>query len=207
MDKEKRRLKRVQEAQKFRGVELGVFISEGEHLTCLVCDKPIKKRQLYRRLPPDGKTPEWRYYHWPECGPGTEAWHRFHPSRISELMLKGKEVIRERRLKRRALKLGKSIDQIKEETMKKTAEKGKGLKPMEPVKIPESVIKKQKKEVQELLRKLEKTERSSSEARTIRKELRKLGFRLSDFRGDDVKNKKPTDKKKEKTAQLGAEEE
>lgn len=47
------------------------------------------------------------------------------------------------------------------------------------IKITPEMIKSEKKEVQELLSKLSKTNRSSAEARRIRKRLRKLGVRLS----------------------------
>lgn len=166
---------------------------------CIVCGSIIKGD--YRKLPPDEKNPNWRYYHWPECGPGTEAWYRFHPSPISRLMLKGKEVMKEKRLQRRARRLGKSIEQLKEEIMKKkektNKKRGEHLKPMTPVIVPKSLVAKQPKEVQELLSKLSKTDRSSEEARKIRKKLRKLGFRLSDFR--DISSKQqPKEKEKNK---------
>lgn len=197
--RERRKLKRAQGKEEYMSAggrfPVGVFLSQGEHLTCIVCGDLIKKGETYGRLLPDEKVPEWRYYHWPECGPGTEAWYRFHPSRISELMLKGKEVKREKRLERRARKLGKTINQEKEEKFMKK-EKSSGLKPMEPVKVPKAVFKGQSKEVKDLLTKLESIERSSAEARKVRKELRKLGFRLSDFRGELTSTKeKPVPKK------------
>ena len=75
----------------------------------------------------------------------------------------------------------------KKET-KKTGKKGSHLKPMEPVVIPESVVKKQSKEVQALLKELAGLkDRSSSDGVRIRKGLRKEGFKLSDYRGEPEK--------------------
>ncbi len=72
-------------------------------------------------------------------------------------------------------------EEVKEK--KKPGRKGNHLKPMAPVIIPEEVMEKQTKEVQELLKKLNGLkERSSSERAKIRRALRKAGFKLSDFR-------------------------
>jgi len=85
--------------------------------------------------------------------------------------------------------------------MSKKAKRGEHLRPMEPVIVPEAVIKKQPKEVQKLLKELnDLKDRSSAEGSKIRKSLRKLGFKLSDFRGEgNGKGKaKATEKKVEK---------
>lgn len=186
---------------------------------CIVCEKPITPKQDYGRLMPDATHDYWRYYHI-DCGPGTEAWYKFHPSRNAEIMMKGKEVKKEKRVTRRERRrlrkasesqpstpnmkgekpMVKEVKETKKEETKK-AKKGEHLKPMQPVIIPASVIKKQSKEVRELLDKIAKMEdRSSKEAAGIRKSLRKLGFKLSDFRGDDDKKETPAPKKAEAPA-------
>lgn len=206
--KEKRK-EETKELRKELTGEAGVFIADiGEKVTCLICQKPIKPGQSYRRLPPDAKSPDWRFYHYPDCGPGSEAWYKHRPSRLAQILIAGKEVKREKRLRRRAKKEGKTLEQIKKEVviMGKKARKGgkgAGLKPMEPVVIPDSVVKKQPKEVQELIRKLNGLkDRSSKEGANIRKALRKAGFKLSDYRTD-----KPAAAKKEKAGKRTRKEE
>jgi hypothetical protein len=67
--------------------------------------------------------------------------------------------------------------------VKKPKNKEKPLKPVGLIVIPESVMEKQTKEVQDLLKQLNALkERSSLEGAKIRKALRKAGFKLSDFR-------------------------
>jgi len=94
---------------------------------------------------------------------------------------------------------------------KKAGKKGEHLKPMEPVVISESIIKKQSKEVQELLKKLNTLkDRSSKEGATIRKSLRKAGFKLSDYREGNGKKEKAAppqkkDNKKSKKEKAGVE--
>lgn len=181
---------------------------------CVVCGKPIKPGEPFRKLPPDDKTPEWRYYHSDTCGPGTEAWYEFHPSPTAKLMLASKEVVKEKRLERRMKRLKRRGGGIKsaevgvqtsttkptkskEDLIMAKAEKtgkGKGehLKPMQPVIVPASVVKAQSKEVQSLLKSLASMERSSKDAAKIRKSLRKLGFKLSEFReGNGSKKETP----------------
>jgi hypothetical protein len=188
--------------KEFKG-EGSLVAGPKDDFKCIVCGQKIRSGNTYRRLMPDEKTPEWRHYHYPDCGPGTEAWFKFHPSRMAQLMMQGKEVIKEKRLSRREKRLTrKRLKQTQIEKgeipMSKKAEKatkkagagkrGEHLKPMEPVIIPESVVKKQSKEVQVLLKELTGLkDRSSSDGVRIRKGLRKAGFKLSDYRKDDKK--------------------
>lgn len=67
--------------------------------------------------------------------------------------------------------------------VKKPKNKEKPLKAVGLVVIPESVMEKQTKEVQDLLKQLNALkERTSPDGAKIRKALRKAGFKLSDFR-------------------------
>ena len=216
MARKNKHKKEIKEARQLTA-EGGWVVSKDEHIQCVVCGKIIKPGKVYRRIPPDEKIPEWRYYHVPECAPGTEAWRQFHPSHLAELMMEQKEVKAEKRLRRRMKKMGKPLTTMKGElTMTKKAKKGEHLKPMEPVVISESIIKKQTKEVQELLKKLNVLkDRSSKEGATIRKSLRKAGFKLSDYREgngkkEETKEEAPPEKKgkkakKEKTGVEDAE--
>lgn len=207
LSKEERKQKRRERAteqleetrKEFKG-EGSLVAGPKEHLQCIVCNQKILSGSTYRRLMPDEKTPEWRFYHYPDCGPGTEAWFKFHPSRMAQLMLEGKEVIKEKRLSRREKRLAKrqlkqtqiekgeipmSTKKDKKEKKAGAGKRGEHLKPMEPVVIPDSVVKKQSKEVQALLKELTGLkDRSSSDGVRIRKGLRKAGFKLSDYRGD-----------------------
>ncbi len=190
-------LEEVRKESKGEGSQVA---GKGDHFECIVCGQKILAGTTYRRLMPDEKAPEWRHYHYPDCGPGTEAWFKFHPSRLAQLMMQGKEVIKKKRLSRREKRLSrKQLKQIqmekgeipmstkkaekKEEKTGKAVKRGEHLIPMKPVIIPEAVIKKQSKEVQVLLRELTGLkERSSSDGTRIRKGLRKAGFKLSDYR-------------------------
>ena len=190
--------KQLKEVKKeFKG-EGSMVAGPKDSFECIVCGQKIRPGNTYRRLMPDEKTPEWRHYHYPDCGPGTEVWFKFHPSRLAQLMMQGKEVIKKKRLSRREKRLSrKQLKQIqmekgeipmstkKEEKKRKAGaeKKGQHLIPMKPVVIPEAVIKKQNKEVQALLRELTGLkDRSSSDGTRIRKGLRKAGFKLSDYR-------------------------
>jgi hypothetical protein len=67
--------------------------------------------------------------------------------------------------------------------VKKPKNKEKHLKAVGLVVIPESVMEKQTKEVQDLLKQLNALkERTSPDGAKIRRALRKAGFKLSDFR-------------------------
>jgi len=225
-EREARKRRRLLRKQK-RGEKTEKLISSPTiKADCLVCGRSIKPGQKFRRLPPDERTPEWRYYHEETCGPGTEAWFKFHPSPISKLMMESKEKTKEKRLERRErrrkrkgggipsteAKGTKPITQTrtKEDTTmskkeeKKATKKGEHLKPMTPVIIPPEIVKKQSKEVQALLKQISSMERSSSEAAKIRKSLRKLGFKLSEFREENGKGTKkgeePKKGKKTRTA-------
>lgn len=200
--------------------EAGTFISVGEHITCLICERPIHSGELYRRLMPDESHPEWRFYHYPKCGPGTEVWFKFHPSRMAKLMLEGQKLKVEKQLVRRARRLvkkGGEIEQARGETRslltfkqkeeitmskeKKKSKKGEHLKPMAPVVIPESIIKKQSGEVKALLEELMSLkDRSSPKGSQIRRALRAKGFKLSNYKEDNKKKEVPKKKeaKKEK---------
>ena len=96
-------------------------------------------------------------------------------------------------------------------TKKAETKKGSHLKPMAPVVISESIIKKQSKGVQELLKKLNTLkDRSTKEGATIRKSLRKAGFKLSDYREGNGKKEKEAppqkkDNKKNKKEKVGVE--
>lgn len=191
---------KLEEVRKeFKG-EGSLVAGKEDHFTCIVCGQKIRPGDTYRRLMPDEKTSEWRHYHYPDCGPGTEAWFKFHPSRLAQLMMEGEEVKKIKRLGRREKRMKqKQLKQIqmekgeipmstKKEVKKAGAagKKGSHLKPMEPVIIPESVVKKQSKEVQGLLKELAGLkDRSSSDGTRIRKGLRKAGFKLSDYRKKD----------------------
>jgi len=175
-NKHKKELKEAKTEIRQLTAEGGWVVDKNEHVQCVVCGKIIKPGKVYRRLPPDEKVPEWRQYHVPECAPGTELWRAFHPSYLSKLMMEQKEVKAEKRLTRRRKKLLKEGKPIK-------TEKGKGLEPMKPVEVPKEVLKEQPKKIQELINKLSSLkERSSKEGSILRKQLRKLGFRLSNFR-------------------------
>jgi len=187
------------------------------HEDCIVCGKPIKKGKLYKRLPPDSKHTEWRYYHEETCGPGTEAWYKFHPSRISKMMMESKEKVKDKRLERRQRRLLRkgrltegevkpiTLTQIQKEDItmakkeEKKSKKGEHLIPMKPVTVPASILKAQPKEIRDLVGKLSGMERSSGEAAGIRKQLRKLGFKLSDYREGNGKEKPPVKKEVEAT--------
>ena len=220
MARKNKHKKEIKEARQLTA-EGGWVVSKNEHVQCIVCGKIIKPGKIYRRLPPDEKVPEWRYYHVSECSPGTEAWRKFHSSHLAELIMEQKEVKAEKRLRRRMKKMGKPLTTLTEKgetIMSKKAEtkKGSHLKPMAPVVIAESIIKKQSKEVQELLKKLNTLkDRSTKEGATIRKSLRKAGFKLSDYREgngkkEEKKEEAPPEKKgkkakKEKTGVEDAE--
>jgi len=201
MSRKNKHKKEIKEARQLTA-EGGWVVGKNEHIQCIVCGKIIKPGRVYRRIPPDEKIPEWRYYHVPECTPGTEAWRQFHPSHLAELMMEQKEVKQEKRLRRRMKRMGKPLTTMKGELImtKKAGKKGEHLKPMEPVVIPESIIKKQTKEVQKLLKDLNALkDRSSKEGATIRKSLRKAGFKLSDYReGNGKKKETPPPKKDNK---------
>ena len=207
--REKAQEKLTETRKEFKG-EGSLVASREDHFQCIVCGQKILPGSTYRRLIPDEKTPEWRHYHYPDCGPGTEAWFKFHPSRTAQLMMQGKEMMkqkslsrREKRLARRRLKQaqeakGETTMSTKKET-KKATKKGSHLRPMEPVVIPEAVVKKQSKEVQALLKELAGLkDRSSSDGVRIRKGLRKAGFKLSEYRGENTAPAKGKKEKKEK---------
>jgi len=79
--------------------------------------------------------------------------------------------------------MGEGILRREEKGGNSMKKKEKHLKPVGLVVISESVMEKQTNEVQELLKKLNALkERTSSEGAKIRKALRKMGFKLSDFR-------------------------
>jgi uncharacterized pyridoxal phosphate-containing UPF0001 family protein len=78
-------------------------------------------------------------------------------------------------------KKGEKKEEKKE--VKKPKNKEKHLKAVGLIVIPESVMEKQTKEVQDLLKQLNALkERTSLEGTKIRKALRKAGFKISDFR-------------------------
>jgi len=93
-------------------------------------------------------------------------------------MVEAEKIAKEKRITRRERKL------LREgRVLTPKSERGKYLKPMEPVIISKEVIKEQSKEVQNLLNKLNALkDRSSKDGASIRKQLRKLGFKLSQFR-------------------------
>lgn len=213
-NKHKKELKEAKTEIRQLTAEGGWIVGKDEHVQCVVCGKIIKPGKVYRRIPPDEKVPEWRAYHVPECAPGTEAWRQFHPSHLAKLMMEQKEVKSEKRLRRRMKKMGKPLTTLTEKgelIMTKKAKKGEHLKPMEPVVISESIIKKQSKVVQDLLKKLNiLKDRSSKEGATIRKSLRKAGFKLSDYREGNGKKEKAAppskkDNKKNKKEKAGVE--
>ncbi len=199
--KREKAVENLKEVRKeFKG-EGSLVAGSKDSFICIVCGQKIRSGDTYRRLMPDEKTPEWRHYHYPDCGPGTEAWFKFHPSRLAQLMMEGEEVKKVKRVSRREKRMKqKQLKQIqiekgetpmstkKEKKAGAAVKRGEHLKPMEPVVIPESVIKKQSKEVQALLKELAGLkERSSSDGTRIRKGLRKAGFKLSDYRKDNDK--------------------
>lgn len=210
-NKHKKELKEAKVKIRQLTAEGGWVVGKDEHVQCTVCRKMIKPGKVYRRIPPDEKVPEWRYYHVPECAPGTEAWRQFHPSHLAELLMIGKEVKAEKRLRRRMRKMGKPLTSLTEKgeiiMTKKAGKKGEHLKPMAPVVIPESIIKKQSKEVRDLIGKLNALkDRSSKEGATIRKSLRKAGFKLSDYReGNGKKEAPPKKEKKSRKEKAGVE--
>jgi hypothetical protein len=219
-EKDKRKLRRkLRKEKKAQEKEVRSTQKVELHADCMVCGKPIGD-QSYRKVPPDSKCDYWRFYHIESCGPGTEAWFKFHPSQTAKILMQSKEVVKDkralRRERRKQMKGGgvsvsvngngevvhSTTNQItqkedvimakKEETKKA---KGEGLKPMTPVVIPGSVMKQQSKEVQKMLKELSELDRSSKDAAKIRKALRKAGFKLSDYRGESAGEKKAETKK------------